>query len=181
VLIADAGSHSIRAVNLSSNALSTLAGCGLAAFLEGSGTGACFSSPAGLAANSSVVAVGDTGNHRVRLVSPEGLVSTLAGSGSASFADGWGSAASFSSPSGLAFGSSSGGSSASLLYLCDRWNQRVRAISPGGYVSTLAGSGLAGFADSPAGSSAQFSSPVQLHFLPEHHFLRVQALLVLQL
>lgn len=90
--------------------------------------------------------------YRIRKITPDGVVSTLAGSGVAGFADGAGNAAQFASPYGIAV------NSAGQIYVTDRDNRRVREITPGGVVSTLAGASSPGFADG-AGSNARFSYP----------------------
>lgn len=88
----------------------------------------------------------------MRVVSPAGAVSTLAGSGVAAYADGTGTAASFNNPLALAV------DGAGSVYLLDGSNYRLRKITPGGVVSTLAGSGAAAFADG-AGTAASFYTP----------------------
>jgi DNA-binding beta-propeller fold protein YncE len=107
------------------------------------------------------VAVDDEGNvyvadagesNRVRRISPEGLLTTLAG-GREGFADGPGPAAAFHTPSALALDGEGN------LYVADTGNHRVRKVSKEGEVTTVAGTGAAGFADGPA-ASAQFNAPV---------------------
>jgi sugar lactone lactonase YvrE len=97
--------------------------------------------------------VSDYGNHSIRCIAPNGTVTTLAGSGSAGFADGAGASAQFKRPWGVAVDREG------WIIVADHGNHRIRRISPSGNVSTLAGSGSAGFADG-AGASAQFHNPV---------------------
>ena len=81
------------------------------------------------------------GDYRVWKVSATGLFTTLAGNGLASYSgDGAAAAAAqFNGPSGVAAGPSG------AIYIADTVNQRVRGVAPGGIVSTLSGSGVAGF------------------------------------
>ena len=120
---------------------------------DGPGATAKFRRPQGIAlcADGSLV-VADSGNHRIRKISPLGFVTTLAGSGQEGFADGPGADAVFSSPSGVAVRPDG------TIVVADRFNNRIRLISPAGLVTTLAGSGAAGFADGSA-AEARFMRP----------------------
>jgi sugar lactone lactonase YvrE len=81
--------------------VTTIAGSGFAGSADGIGTNAQFSNANDVAIDSEGnVYVADSGNHRIRMISPSGLVSTLAGSGRG-YADGVGTAAKFNFPIGL--------------------------------------------------------------------------------
>ncbi len=123
-------------------------------FIDGIGTSASFSPMEGVAAGSDgTLYVADSLNHVIRKISPAGVVSTLAGSGSSGFTDGTGTAASFYKPVSVAV--DSGGH----VYVADRWNNAIRKISPAGVVSTLAGTGTWGYVDG-VGTTASFYNPV---------------------
>jgi sugar lactone lactonase YvrE len=133
--------------------MEVLAGSGREGFADGAGAAAHFSGPQGVAVDGEGnIIVAEFGNHRVRKITPDGTVSTLAGSGSAGFADGAGAAAQFNCPIGVAVDGEGS------IIIADQWNNRVRKITPDGTVSTLAGSGRQGFADG-AGADAQFNLP----------------------
>jgi hypothetical protein len=134
--------------------MEVLAGSGSRGFADGAGAAAQFNGLEGVAVDGEgSIIIADTNNHRVRKLSPDGTVSTLAGSGRKGFADGAGAAAQFNYPSGVAV------DGVGSIIIADSGNNRVRKICPDGTVSTLAGSGSAGFADG-AGAAAQFYSPV---------------------
>jgi len=133
--------------------ISTFAGTGSAGHAEGIGSTALFNSPYGVAVDSrGNVYVADNGNHRIRKITPAGVVSTFAGTGSAGHADGTGTEAQFNLPFGVAVDSSDN------VFVADIDNNRIRKITPTGVVSTLAGTGTPGHADG-ASNTAQFYSP----------------------
>lgn len=153
IYVADTYNLRIRKISPSGN-VSTFAGSGLAAFADGVGVAASFQYPNGVAVDShGSIYIADTDNNRIRKISPSGNVTTLAGSGSAAFADAVGSTASFRSPTGVAVDSSNG-----FVFVTDYWNHRIRKISSEGNVTTLAGSGSAAFADG-VGFAASFKRP----------------------
>ncbi|MFJ9655881.1 NHL domain-containing protein [Streptomyces microflavus] len=102
------------------------------------------------------VYVADSSNHRVRKITPDGQISTVAGSGVAGFSGDGGpaTAARLNLPMGVAV------DSAGVLYVCDYHNQRVRKITPDGQISTVAGSGVAGFGgDGGPAVTAKLNNP----------------------
>jgi sugar lactone lactonase YvrE len=117
-----AGSNRIRKIT-SAGVVTTLAGSGSYAFADGTGASASFYSPEGVAVDAfGAVYVADSNNGRIRKISSQGVVTTLAGSGNWDFADGTGASASFYSPSGVAVGANG------TVYVADPWAQRIRII-----------------------------------------------------
>lgn len=164
--------------------MSTLAGSagGAAGWADGPPSAALFSGVAGVAVDPSTGAtfVGDSLNHRIRRISPDGTsVATVAGMGSPGAADSAvsGTLASFNRPSALAFDASG-----ATLYVADFSNGLIRSVSvsspPGGTpspypVSTFAGRRLgpgkaqsAAVADGDALSTATFYFPTGLAVHP---------------
>lgn len=136
---------------------------GVTGDVDGAGSSARFNSPLGLALdNAGKLYVCDQGNHRIRVVTPDGVTSTLAGGISGdnpvfSYVDGPAVSggvpvARFYFPFGIAVDSSG------FIYVCDYFNYRIRRISPGAVVTTVAGTGVSGATDGP-GNIAQFTNP----------------------
>lgn len=126
------------------------------AFTKQSGC-AYFNNPAGIviSPDNAYLYVTDTKNQRIRKVRiSDGQTSLIAGSGSAGFKDGTGTAAKFRTPYGITIDSSG-----DYLYVADRDNHRIRIINTtSGAVTTLAGNGTAGYRDA-IGTDAVFSYP----------------------
>jgi hypothetical protein len=134
--------------------VSTLAGSGIQGAADGASTVASFNQPSGVAVdNTGNVYVADTGNNKIRVITPSGVVSTLAGSGVQGSAEGNGAGAAFFFPSGVAV------DAAGSVYVADSRNNKIRKVTSAGVVSTLAGSGAPGSLDG-AGTTAAFSSPL---------------------
>jgi sugar lactone lactonase YvrE len=133
--------------------VTTLAGSGSDGYGDGAGTGASFNWPTGVAVDSSFnVYVADSDNHKIRKITPGGVVTTLAGSGSSGSADGTGTLASFSYPKGVAVDTERN------VYVADTNNSKIRKITSAGVVTTLAGSGSRGSSDG-TGAAADFFYP----------------------
>jgi sugar lactone lactonase YvrE len=152
VYVADSNNHRIRMVS-PTGLVTTLAGSGTVGFLNAQGTAARFNLPRYVAVDSAGnVYVADMSNHRIRMISSTGNVTTLAGSDTAGFLDEQGAVARFSSPNGVAV------DSAGNVYVADANTNRIRKISPAGVVTTLAGGSTAEFADGQ-GEAARFNQP----------------------
>ena len=150
---ADTVNVSAAAAIAASGTVSTLAGTGAIGFVNGAGTSARFNNPTGVALDvSGNVYVADYDNAAIRKITPAGVVSTLAGTGTSGFVNGSGASARFYSPMGVAVDVSGN------VYVADTNNHAIRKISPAGVVSTLAGSGSAGFVDG-TGTTASFYYP----------------------
>lgn len=146
--VADSGNATVRKIS-AAGVVSTLAGkAGLRGRDDGLGSAARFGQPFGVAVDGEGnVYVADTANHNIRKISPAGLVTTLAGSGTPGLVDGVGKAAQFAVPFDLAVDAQGN------VYVCDHGNHAIRRITPAGVVSTLAGGGGGGFADGPGGTA----------------------------
>jgi ABC-type branched-subunit amino acid transport system substrate-binding protein/sugar lactone lactonase YvrE len=155
IYIPEALAHRIRRIT-PDGLVSTLAGTGSPGYADGPVATAQFSSPVGLAVDAAGnVYVADSGNHCVRLIRPDGTVTTLAGTGEPGYRDGPIGEAQFDGPTDVAV------NSMGVLYVADSENDRIRAISPDGMVTTLAGSGRRGFKDGPP-EQAEFNAPWKL-------------------
>lgn len=140
IAFADYQNHVVGLVNPSSGAVTTLAGRrGVSGMQDGSGEGALFFAPYGIVARGSELIVADYDNHRLRRVGLDGAVATIAGVGTAGFADGAMNAAKFNRPQAMTI------DSAGTIYITDTDNFRIRRIT-GTSVETIAG-GSAGFQD----------------------------------
>ena len=138
--VADSGNHAIRRVALDGTVM-TLAGSGRPGDRDGVGNGAELKQPMGIAVDASgTIFVADTANSRIKRITPDGAVITIAGSGRSGFADGAALAARFAEPEGIAV------DAWGAVVIADTDNHRVRRLAMG-LVTTVAGSGDRGFAD----------------------------------
>jgi DNA-binding beta-propeller fold protein YncE len=153
VFVVDTGNHLIRRITPQYH-VSTLAGNGVKGYRDGKGTAAQFKEPFGLAmGGDGNIIVADTSNHRIRRITPQGHVSTLAGTGEKGRRDGEGIVAQFKSPCGVAVDGDGN------VIVADTCNHSIRKITPQGQVSTLAGTGEEGHQDGDRITSAQFKDP----------------------
>jgi sugar lactone lactonase YvrE len=122
--------------------VTTVAGGAMEGF--GDGSKALFNSPSAIAiAPDGNLIIADTGNNRIRRLTPTGEASTVAGDGTA---------AQFNGPIGIAV------DARGLIYVADSYNDRIRLITPDGQVSTVAGQGTPGYADGDR-NTALFDTP----------------------
>ncbi|MGE0131649.1 MAG: Ig-like domain-containing protein [Blastocatellales bacterium] len=158
LLIADAGNNRIRKLNLNTGVISTAVGNGYGSGGDGgAAANAALFFPTGAAFDGAGnLYVSDTGNHRIRKVTPSGVISTLAGTGTAGFSGDGGAAkdARINAPGGLAVDARGN------LYFADQLNHRVRLITPDGSINTVAGTGQPGGAgEGGAASAAMLNAP----------------------
>jgi hypothetical protein len=168
--IADTGNNRVRKIN-TAGVISTIAGTGQGGGLGGYGGGyggdgqagtlAQLNGPAGVALDSSGnVYIADSGNNRIRKLTPAGIITTFAGTGTSSCSssgcgDG-GSAVSavLNDPFHVAVDSTGN------VYISDYVNQRIRKVTPEGIITTIAGTGQSGFSgDGGPGVAARLDSP----------------------
>ena len=153
VYIADAPNHRIRRVDRD-GIITTVAGTGSSGY-NGDGiaaTSARLYYPKGVEVGpDGSLYIGDANNHRVRRVDASGVITTVAGTGTSGFSGDGGpaTAARLKFPRNLAF------DSAGRLYIADDENFRVRRVDTSGVITTVAGTGVAGYSgdDGPATSA----------------------------
>ena len=132
--------------------VTTFAGSGRKGFKDGSLATAQFDAPIGICTDSEGnIYVADANNNRIRKISG-GIVTTLAGGSQPGNLNGFGGAAKFTTPMGLTVGFND------TIFVADSGSNTIRAITKEGLVSSLAGSGQAGFEDGPS-AIAKFNSP----------------------
>ena len=153
VYVVDLGNNRIRKIT-PEGVVSTIGGNGEPDYLDGPAAISKFNYPQGVVAdNTGNVYVADAGNSRIRKISG-GMVSTVAGDGVAGFWDTNVASARFNNPTKIKI------DGAGNLIVLDQGNHRIRKIS-NGTVSTIAGSGTAGYLDGPV-ATAQFNAPAGL-------------------
>ena len=163
--IADTDNHVIRRVGTDGN-ISTIAGTAQPSGTAqksgfagdgGSATKALLNSPYGVAVDAAGnIYIADTFNHSVRVVAPGGVISTYAGNQKQGFSGDGGPAknASLNFPLGLTL------DPAGNLYILEYGGNRIRQVTPAGIITTVAGTGTAGFSgDGGPSPAAQIRFP----------------------
>jgi uncharacterized protein (TIGR03437 family) len=160
IYIADTGNNRIRKID-TRGTITTFAGAANG-FLGDNGPAAAarLSMPESLAIDQAGnLYVADTGNHRIRRISPQGIITTVAGSDTGAGDNGPALNALLFQPSGLLFDSSGN------LYIADTLNNRIRRVSRDGNIITVAGNGSAGYSgDNGYATAAQLDSPEGIAF-----------------
>jgi sugar lactone lactonase YvrE len=153
LFIADTDNNRIRKLVIATGVVTTLAGSGYPASVDGTGTAAMFYGPTGITTDGANLYVTDHSSAVVRkVVIATGVVTTLAGSGANGSTDGAGLAATFGGPWGIT-------TDGPNVYVVDNITAKIRRIVVAtGVVTTLAGSGKAGAADG-TGAAASFAQP----------------------
>ncbi len=157
--IADQGNQRVRKVN-TSGVISTFAGTGTAGFSGdgGQATAAKVSSPIDIAFDASGnVYIVDKSNNRIRKVNTSGVISTIAGNGTAGYNGdgGQATAAEVSNARGITIDASGN------IYFADLGNNVVREINTSGVISTFAGNGVSGFSGDGGQATAAEINNVQ--------------------
>jgi uncharacterized protein (TIGR03437 family) len=161
--------------------ISTIAGNGSIGSLGdgGPGQGASLSNPSGVAVDSAGnIYIADSNNYKIRRVSPDGTITTFAGTGQPGFLGDGGpaTAAEFIIPSGLS------ADAAGNVYVADTNSSRIRKISPNGTITTVAGSGsCCNLGDGGPAISAEINQPLDVTvdaagnlFIADTQFSRVR-------
>jgi sugar lactone lactonase YvrE len=153
VYFADIDNHKIKMLFPSSGMVTTFAGTGQAGLVDGPALSAKFNRPQSMCLdNAGNMYVAEFDGTVVRKISTTGVVSTLAGTNTAGYADGTGSAARFGGLTDIVADASGN------LYVSDYGNHCIRKITPAGVVSTFAGTTTPGYSDGSP-TAARFSYP----------------------
>lgn len=170
--IADTDNHRVRRINAGTSVITTVAGDGVQGFGGdgGAATSASIDSPDGLAIDTAGdLYIADTHNGRIRKISvATGIITTIAGAG---FSNGnvqsFGGDGGAATAAGLALPRGLTLDAAGNLYIADSANHRIRRISTGGAISTVAGQGTQAFAgDGAPAVSASLDAPQSVAIAP---------------
>lgn len=135
VYLADAYNHRIRKIGIDGQ-VSTYAGTGIAGYLDGPADEARFNQPLNICFDDEGnMFVSDFLNQRIRKISADMQVTTIAGNGQAGYQEGPANQAMFNYPRGICLDDTGN------IYIGDSWNHRIRKISVDGIVSTWTGGG----------------------------------------
>jgi sugar lactone lactonase YvrE len=152
IFVTEFNNHTVRKIT-PGGTVSTFAGNGTAGWQDGVGTAARFNQPGGMAIDpSGNLYVTEYTGQRIRKITPNGLVTTIAGTNKAGFMDGQGSQALFNTLDGATM------DPVGNLYVSEDGNHAIRKVDPQGNVTTVAGLGVAGFKDGDKGT-ALFNGP----------------------
>ncbi len=158
IYVADSLNDRIRKVT-AGGVISTVAGNGTGGFSGDGGlaTAALMFEPEGVAVDAGGnLYIADSGNERIRRVTTGGVISTVAGNGTAGYSGdgGLATAAHLGYPEDVAV------DAAGSLYISDHYNYRIRRVTAGGVISTVAGNGTRGFSgDGGPATAAQLYGP----------------------
>lgn len=159
--IADSRNHIVSRVS-TDGSLTILAGTGAEGFSgdNGPATSATLDKPSGIALlTNGTLLIADTGNHRIRSISPTGVITTIAGTGTPGNTGDGGSATAARLRNPSSVDALSDGS----ILIADAGNHRIRKVSPSGTMSALAGTGQEGDSgDGGAAMEAAFENPSAL-------------------
>jgi sugar lactone lactonase YvrE len=124
IFVADAANNVIRKITVSTGKVTTFAGTGTQGLANGSALSSTFFHPGALTFDATGnLFVSELGNNTIRKITPDGTVSTYAGTGAVGSADGNAASATFQQPNGLVFDSSGS------LYVADQLNNKIRKIA----------------------------------------------------
>jgi sugar lactone lactonase YvrE len=153
----------VRKVN-TSGIINTIAGTGMVGYSGdgGAATAAEFSTIGGIKIdNKGNLFISDIGNYRIRKINTAGIITTIAGTGASGYSGDGGQAtdAKLDAPGGIVF------DDAGNLFLTDEWNNVIRKIDTTGVITTIVGTGTAGYSgDGTAATSAELNFPIDIAF-----------------
>jgi uncharacterized protein (TIGR03437 family) len=163
--ISDVSNQVVRMVSKSTGNITTFAGTNCCYGFAGDGgpaNAAVLNHPVGLAFDSSGnLYIGDSNNHRIRMVAPNGTITTVAGNGNQGFSGDGGPAtkAELNEPFGIAFDPYGN------LFIADSGNNRIRVLMTNGTITTVAGNGKAGYSgDMIPAIAAELNQPFDVAF-----------------
>ena len=166
IYIADTDNNRIRKVT-TDGTIHTVAGTGRAGY-DGDGAAAIHASlnrPRAIAVrHDGTLVIADSGNQRIRTVTPDGRIHTIAGTGARGYSGDGGPAtsATLDQPRGVAIAGDGS------IYFSDAGNNAVRHIAPDAIITTIAGTGLPGYSgDGGPATSARLFNPAGLDIAPE--------------